>query len=268
MSRFYENRASAVRDFDAQMASWTELRHDTIPYVKQSYSCVPMCDYPAGYVDPRVEFWDRLIDLCTTLQDALAALTYPEQTESEEESGWAPDYGKYSVSTYGRFLKSFKSVVRQLRGIAEKENAQEEMSAAQLTFLKKAVTRESVRAGSGSTVRFDGWFPKLFFEDEWSDPDPIVSDFHTIPPNDDGPGAVLHVATGYCPLMIVAAENGDNRRIYAGPVFERYEFQRSFGTRLTDEEWKAYSRKSKRTYQNLRAQKIYQSSGELRTSRY
>lgn len=37
------------RTLNTQNASWTQLRHDTILYVKQSFTCSTCCEYPAGY---------------------------------------------------------------------------------------------------------------------------------------------------------------------------------------------------------------------------
>lgn len=44
--------AWARRVLGAQLASWAELRHDTILYAKQSYSAGIACEFPDGYVDP------------------------------------------------------------------------------------------------------------------------------------------------------------------------------------------------------------------------
>ncbi len=40
-----------------QLASWAELRHDNVLYSKQSYTGVPACEYPAGYVEPYPRFF-------------------------------------------------------------------------------------------------------------------------------------------------------------------------------------------------------------------
>ena len=42
-----------MKTLTTQLASWTHLRHDTLLYVKQSYSARTACVYPAGYVEPR-----------------------------------------------------------------------------------------------------------------------------------------------------------------------------------------------------------------------
>ena len=52
-------RAWAMKTLNNQLASWRQLRPDTILYAKQSYTAFGLCVYPAGYVEPRVEFWNQ-----------------------------------------------------------------------------------------------------------------------------------------------------------------------------------------------------------------
>ena len=47
-----------------QLASWAELRHDNVLYGKQSYTGVPACEYPAGYVEPYPRFFSTLQVVC------------------------------------------------------------------------------------------------------------------------------------------------------------------------------------------------------------
>ena len=49
-------RAWAMKTLNTQLASWTQLRHDTILYAKPSYTGMLICMYPSGFVEPRVEF--------------------------------------------------------------------------------------------------------------------------------------------------------------------------------------------------------------------
>ena len=48
------------RMLNTQLASWAELRHDTILYVKQSYTSGAACEFPDAYVDPYPAFYARL----------------------------------------------------------------------------------------------------------------------------------------------------------------------------------------------------------------
>jgi hypothetical protein len=40
------SRAWALKDLNTQLASWTQLRHDTVLYAKQSYTDTFACSYP------------------------------------------------------------------------------------------------------------------------------------------------------------------------------------------------------------------------------
>jgi hypothetical protein len=46
------SEAWATRILNTQLASWAELRHDTVLYAKQSYTTSLGCSYPDAYVEP------------------------------------------------------------------------------------------------------------------------------------------------------------------------------------------------------------------------
>jgi hypothetical protein len=69
-------RTWAMKTLNAQLASWTQLRHDTILYAKQSYTGVGQCVYPAGFVEPRVAFWQHLRATVSRAADLLTSLPY------------------------------------------------------------------------------------------------------------------------------------------------------------------------------------------------
>ena len=48
------------RMLNTQLASWAELRHDTILYAKQSYTGGASCEFPDALVDPNPAFFARL----------------------------------------------------------------------------------------------------------------------------------------------------------------------------------------------------------------
>src|SRR5436189_6442257 len=68
--------AWAMKTLNTQLASWTQLRHDTILYAKQRYTGGDGCVYPAGFVEPRVAFWQRLRAAITHAADLVSALSY------------------------------------------------------------------------------------------------------------------------------------------------------------------------------------------------
>src|SRR5262249_37663869 len=69
-------RAWAMKTLNTQLASWAQLRHDTILYAKQSYTGADGCIYPTGFVEPRVEFWQRLRGAASRTPHLLASLVY------------------------------------------------------------------------------------------------------------------------------------------------------------------------------------------------
>ena len=50
------HRGLGRRVLNTQLASWAELRHDTILYAKQSYTGGVACEFPDAYVDPYPAF--------------------------------------------------------------------------------------------------------------------------------------------------------------------------------------------------------------------
>ena len=67
-------RAWGMKTLNTQLASWTELRHDTVLYVKQPYTGEIICSYPDGFIEPRVSFWERMRDLALRTKALVATL--------------------------------------------------------------------------------------------------------------------------------------------------------------------------------------------------
>jgi len=65
---FMQNTSYQDKSLNTSLASWAQLRHDTILYVKQSYTMSeggggPEELPPRGYVEPIPEFYNRLLVL-------------------------------------------------------------------------------------------------------------------------------------------------------------------------------------------------------------
>ena len=88
-------QAWAMKSFNTQMASWTQLRHDTILYVKQSYTGGDTCYYPAGYVEPVPNFWSRMEKMITRAaelieKDAVSATQRDSPDDPSDRPRWVP----------------------------------------------------------------------------------------------------------------------------------------------------------------------------------
>jgi hypothetical protein len=241
-------RAWAMKALNTQLASWAQLRHDTVLYAKQSYTGVPSCEYPAGFVEAVPHFWSRLEKMTARAAKLLEETSLPDRAvEKERELGRiivirVTDIQKKQVA----FLRNFSRQVAILEAIARKELAQMQLTTEELKFLKEVIQLQ--REGSGSTS-YGGWYPGLFYKGRtdsgvW---DAIVADVHTDPPAPavSDPGCVLHQGVGNVELLLIAVDSGEDHMVYAGPVLSHYEFEMPAVVRKSDAEWRQNIRDDK-----------------------
>jgi hypothetical protein len=214
------------RILNTQLASWAELRHDTLLYAKQSYSGVPMCEFPDAYVDPYPE--------------AFAAIRkYAEQGTriSKLAQGRSPELAA-SIDRYFEALRSASSILEQ---IATRELAGQELTAEHLAFINDIVRVDHQNAGCTTIDIPNGWLAKLYYTASSSiEFSPTIADVHTQPADESGNpvGRVLHVGTGYPRLMVVTVDScGGGPRAYAGVVFAYHEQVTEKFDRINDQEW-------------------------------
>lgn len=262
-------RAWAMKTLNTQLASWTELRHDTVLYAKQSYTPPLICSYPYGFVEPRVEFWQKMKALAEIAANAVERLYFPlpivmvPSRPSDLPHYPVPgevircDIAKIQQQQVAA-LRNFGATMATLEAIARKELNQEPLTVAQELFL--IGTMEYLGICHAGEIGYTGWYPALFYPnvfwqpmdvDDNNDgfhnrqgcamPDQLVADVHTDLPDDlvCDPGAVIHEGVGNAHLLMIAIDNGPDRMVYAGPVFSHYEFEMPAVQRLTDLEWKA-----------------------------
>jgi hypothetical protein len=210
------------RLLSTELASWAELRHDTIAYSKQSYSGGSFCDFPDGYVDPYPAFYEKLLDF--------AALGKAEIV---------PLYDATAVigTEVTAYFDNLTEVATRLHDMAEQELTGAPFTQEMLDFLNDAVV---VASGCGDPQVAAGWYKKLFLTPGdgavW---DPTIADVHTEPTDAAGNpvGNVLHVGTGYARLMVVVADTCSGPRAYAGLASSYEESITSNFNRLDDPTW-------------------------------
>lgn len=236
-------RAWTMKNLNTQLASWMQLRHDSVLYVKQSETPPVLCYYPDAYVEPRPEFYQRMSEMAEHLGRLTATLG----------TNWN---GPGTMAGLQTFLGRFSTNCQILKGVALKELAQQPRSPEENLFLGDLI--EIVVSYFG-VRQFNGWYPQMFYrgaegtrpcvqqqgilcpDHDSSLEDYIVTDVHTDGPSqpDGDPGGVMHEAVGRVNFMMIAVDNGPDRVMYAGPVFSLYEFWKPYGTRLTDDQWRA-----------------------------
>lgn len=213
------------RLLNTQLASWAELRHDTILYAKQSYTSGISCEFPDAYVEPNPAFFTRVGDFARKGGTLVASLDFSA----------APDLGT-AVKTYFGHLADVAGI---LGAIATAQQAGTPPAPEHLAFINKAVHQTG--GICGGPPRFDGWYPELFFFQESGRFDPTIADVHTQPTDESGNqvGRVLHVGTGYARLMVLTIEACDGPRAYVGLASSYHETITENFKRLDDTMWSA-----------------------------
>jgi hypothetical protein len=205
---FMQTTAWQDKELTTALASWTELRHDTILYAKQSYTMaetgIPMPTPEkkvVGYVEPVPEFYNRLLALTRMTADGLDSMDVLD------------DASKYR-------LEHLEIVLERLVDLSERELANEELTAEDYEFIENYGDElNDVIAGV----------------DEKAKKTTIVADVHT----DGNTLLVLEEGVGYVDMIIVAYKVPDGRILVgAGPVTSYYEFKQPMQERLTDEKWR------------------------------
>ncbi len=212
------------RILNTQLASWAELRHDTILYAKQSYTSGAECEFPDAYVDPYPELYGAL--------ERFADLGVEITARLEERAASAN-----VTSRLGGYFAELKTVATTLREMAEHEQTGTPFTDEQLAFINESVGTASDGCVTDGAV---GWYARLFFENSLADDfDPTIADVHTQPTDQVGNevGKVLHVGTGQPRLMVVTANTCSGPRAYVGLASSYYEHVTGDFERLNDEEW-------------------------------
>lgn len=213
--------AWADKGLNTQTASWAELRHDTLLYVKQSYSGGNGCEYIDAYVEPVPALYNRLAHLGTLgleLTDELGA-------------------DGFEVGAPQAFFRHLKEVSTTLEVIAQKEIDGQALTTDEYDFLRGTIEMELVGCGE---VQYDGWYGKLFFDQaKISEFEPTIADVHTAPTDALGnpTGWVLHAATGRPMLMVFTMEDCSGTRAYVGPISSYHSVLTEDFDRQTDSAW-------------------------------
>lgn len=210
-----------LKNLVTYMGSYTELKHDTLLYVKQAYAEMwwggewdcsievdpPLLPVPKWYIEADIDVLNKLIEL-----------------NNETKS----DFSELDNSVLANFV-AFDELLNKMKSILEQQMANKVISdddfeymrtafdkLSQITFpFGDAVTQKEMRAALIADI----------FTSEWWNP--------------------LYEAVGRPALMLVMIDDANGKRIARGPVFTHYEFYDSDdvvdanGSRLNDIQWQA-----------------------------
>lgn len=204
---FMQQTAWLDKELQTSLASWSQLRHDTILYAKQSYTVFEtgISEPPQetkGYVEPAPEFYNRLKSLIKMTNDGLNELDVLTQIEISR-------------------LESLESVLSRLIEISINILEDKALSDDDYDYIQDF----------GNYLEYT-----VFGVKEEGQQTTIIADVHT----DANSQKCLEEGVGYVDIMIVAyVSPGENNVILgAGPVLSYHEFKQPMSSRLTDEKWK------------------------------
>jgi len=210
---FMQNLAWLRKDINTALGSWTELRHDTILYAKQSTTeyigMDPANKITQGYVEPNPYLFARLAALSKLMREGLLglALLNPEMEAK---------------------LNTLEELLLDLKGIAEKELTRRQVSMAEYkTILNFGQTITELLTFADHFSGGNGPSP------DGEDTMPVIADVHT----DSNTETCLEEAVGYPAKIYVITQIENELRVTVGGVFTYYEFIQPIADRLTDEEW-------------------------------
>ena len=195
------------KSLNTALGAWTELRHDTVLYGKQSYTSVPRGAMGGrlklAYVEPSPEVYLRLSAILDRLK-RLEGVYLPEML----------------TARYG-FLAD---VLNRLAKISEKELEGALPDTKEADFLLKLADMLK------SELEFPGEMAEKILG-ETDSKMPLAVDIHTRMPE------ALTEALGFPAKIVVVIPVENKPRLFFGGVYSYYEFKVPYENRLTDETW-------------------------------
>lgn len=205
---FMQTIAWLDKELMTTLASWAELRHDTILYAKQSMSpCGIAPGPPKSYVEPNPHLYARLASLVRFTRTGL---------ESRD----------LLLEGYQDKLNVFEDLLIFLRDIAIKELENTPLTVSDYENIY-CFGRLMQYLSSDADDPFELWQTKT---DEMA----IVADVHT----DSNTEMCLEEGIGYPLEIYVIVNEGGSIRLTRGAIFSYYEFEQPISERLTDEAWR------------------------------
>jgi hypothetical protein len=206
---------------NTQLGSWSELRHDTILYAKQSYTAGMVCEFPDAYVDPYPELFRRLQRFAQQGSGLADLATAAGQTDL--------------ASRVQSYFDTLASATGMLSDMAAQELTGTPFTQAQMAFINQTVHVQAMCGGAYT----EGWYANLFFAGDGAKEDPTIADVHTQYTDEAGNvvGRVLHVGAADPRLMITTANTCTGPKAYAGLAFSYHELVTENFQRLTDQDW-------------------------------
>ena len=229
---FYNDSAWRWKKVAAYLASWAELKHDTVLYAEQNaaemggggeYRAGRFAPpQPRGYVEPDPQAFDALLAVVEELKG------FVEKYEMEPIP--AEDDYEARSDNYKEKLNAFAGLLKSARDIAKKEAEGAEMTLDDYEAIK------NIARGFLGTILLPGYgaFDGENVEEQLKMA--LIADVAT----NGWDMTALEAATGTPrKIYVFVNDKSGGARLARGYVYSYYEFERPLSEgRMTDEEWK------------------------------
>jgi hypothetical protein len=209
---FMQSPAWSNKELLAALASWAELRHDTILYAKQSQTGwtgePPPPQMAKSYVEPNPWLYARLYSLVQFTLDGLSQQNLLTERNAQK-------------------LRSYMDLLDMLLSVSIKELQNEALSTQEYNSI----------FSFGGTMESLINFRENPAADDSTEADDmaVVADVHT----DPNTMTCLEEGVGYpLDLYAIVYDNGA-LRMTKGAIFSYYEFTQPIANRMTDEQWRS-----------------------------
>lgn len=218
---FMTNEAWVDKNLNTALGSWSELKHDTILYGKQSGAeCGDGYGVTVGYVEPNIEVYEKLLWLTKFSRENI-------------------NQRNLLVEGIDTKMESFEELLEFLINCSVKELNNEELTEDEyyriLLYGGELESLTSSFAGEGLR-----WYEITSETDKNM---AVIADFHTIAPNMYSDGGYMEAGVGPAFEIYAVVPIKDKLYLTRGGVFSYYEFISN--ERLTDEQWQKTIKENK-----------------------
>lgn len=216
---FMRTQAWQDKNLNTALASWTQLRHDTILYGEQSASEMGDGDeevpFTPGFVEPRIDIYSRLL-----------ALSKKTRQELQKRGMISND----AIETFG----TYEELLGFLIDVSTKEMNGKKLSKDEHERIRKI---EATLEDLTTTMLKYGTNIQTLKDDDLDMA--LIADVHT------GGGDALEEAVGHADRIVAIVPIEGKLYFARGSVFSWYEFVVPLSNRMTDEAWKQRLRDNK-----------------------
>jgi len=199
----FTNKEWLLKQAQTQIGHYSELRHDNVLYLRESFGGCCQCYHPDLMVEPVLDFWKEFLKLIEMMK---------------------------RLDKNNKKLLKFEKILLKLIIFSENLVNNKSQDEKIVEELKSIITQHY---GSGGEY-YDGWYPSLFIDEkDFTKISPEVSSLFTGVPDDRDNGGIIHLGTGNPQLMYIIYNN----KVFLGPTYSSYQFKTEYTERLNDDEW-------------------------------